>query len=344
MLTGKFTSIVFACLTVILLIGSAGTSPAATVPTKLNISMVTSTVVEEPFNTCFVQALERIKEAAPHGLTINFDISENVQTPDCERVLRQIAKTGKYDIIWAHSSYGDIVKKLHSDFPEIFWGISGAANEPAGGNTYYGDIYLHEAGYLLGMIAGSMTKSNVIGAVAGYPYPAVTVPVNGYIAGAKAINPDIKVKITFIESWFDPPKAKESALAQIAAGADFIYAERFGPFEACKEKGKYAFGHWVDQNSLAPEVVISSTMAIWDPVINHAIDQWWNHETKEAPYNAPDKIIIYSMKNGASDIAPYHKLSSVIPSSLKKMVEKKKQDIIEGKIVVPINAEKPSSN
>jgi basic membrane lipoprotein Med (substrate-binding protein (PBP1-ABC) superfamily) len=70
--------------------------------------------------------------------------------------------------------------------------------------------------------------------------------------------------MAYIESWFDPPKGKQSALAQIAAGADFIYAERFGPFETAKEKGKLAFGHFVDQNSLAQDIVVSSTIARWD--------------------------------------------------------------------------------
>ena len=124
----------------------------------------------------------------------------------------------------------------------------------------------------MGIIAGRLTKTNTIGTVISWPYPDENLPANGFINGAKSVNPEIKAKATYIDSWFNPPRAKEAALDQIAAGADFVYAERFGLFEACKEKGVYAFGHFVDQNSLAPEVVVSSTIARWDNCIKYDYD------------------------------------------------------------------------
>ena len=85
----------------------------------------------------------------------------------------------------------------------------------------------------------------------------------------------------------------------MAAGADFIYAERFGPFEAVSEKqGSFAFGHFVDQNSLAPEIVVSSAIAKWDPSISAAIDGWWAHAAEGATYNAPTERIVFTMKDG----------------------------------------------
>ena len=93
----------------------------------------------------------------------------------------------------------------------------------------------------------------MIGAVAAFPFPNVNLPLNGYIEGAKSVNPDVEAKVTYLESWFDPPKGRESAAAQLAAGADFIYAERFGPFEAVSEK----------QNSFASAT--SSTRTPWRP-------------------------------------------------------------------------------
>ncbi|MEA1927140.1 MAG: BMP family ABC transporter substrate-binding protein, partial [Candidatus Auribacterota bacterium] len=188
---------------------------------------------------------------------------------------------------------------------------------------------------LMGIMAGMMTKTNVIGAVAAYPYPQINLPINAYKAGAKSVNPDIKLKMTYIESWFDPPKAKQSALAQIASGADFVYAERFGPFEACKEKGIYGFGHWVDQNSMAPEVVLSSAVALWDPVMNKLVDIWWEHTTEGVPYDAPMEMIQYNMAEGASDIAPYHGLAVKVPEKVKNTVEKTRDAIKSGKLKVP---------
>ena len=304
-------------------------------PKDLKIGVVMLTVVEEPFNTMLLQGLERVQAEHPHGLNISWDLSENVPYPDCERVLKNYAKTGKYDIIWFHVSNPEAIKAAAKAYPDTMWVFSASGHKAIGGNAYWCDMYVHEPAYLMGIMAGMMTKTNILGAVAGYPYPQVNLPINAFKAGAKSVNPDVKLKMTYIESWFDPPKAKQSALAQIASGADFIYAERFGPFEACKEKGILGFRHWVDQNDMAPEVVLSSAVAFWDPVMNTIIDIWWDHVTKGMPFDAPMTIIQYGMAEGASDIAPYHGLASKVPPEVKKKVEQARADIKAGKLKVP---------
>ncbi len=281
--------------------------------------------------------MERLKKKKPHGLDIKWDVAEDIYIPDAERVFREYIKTGKYDIIWGHSAYTPALKKFYKEYPDMMWVVAGSGNEALGGNFYWVDIYNHEAAYLLGVIAGMMTKTDVIGVVAGFPSPDVNHTIHGFYQGAKSVNPRIKVKVTYIESWFDPPKAKESALAQIAAGADFIYAERFGPFEACKEKGVFGFGQYVDQNELSPSVVVSSMLARWDPVLDRIIEDWWNHKTKGIPYNGPTKRIAFYMHEGGSDIAPYHGLDSKIPQKVKNAVEKAKGDIKAERIVVGYN-------
>jgi basic membrane lipoprotein Med (substrate-binding protein (PBP1-ABC) superfamily) len=113
------------------------------------------------------------------------------------------------------------------------------------------------------MLAGGLTKSNKVGVVGGYPVPEVNRLVNAFIAGAKEVNPVVEVLVNFINSWFDPAAAKEAALAQIDAGADVLYAERFGVIEAAEEKGLFAFGNMSDQNEL-PEFVVSSP--VWNMI------------------------------------------------------------------------------
>lgn len=290
-----------------------------------------------------VQSLDRVKEEKPHGLMVNWDILENVSYPDAERVLRGLAKTGKYDIIWAHSAYSEAVEKMCRDFPDILFAFSGSGNTAIGGNAYWIYMYFKEPPYLLGILAGLMTKTNTIGAVASFPFPSITVPLNSFFSGAKAVNPDIKGVVTYIETWFDPPKAKEATLAQIAAGADFIFAERLGPVAACKEKGVYVFTIHVDQNYLGPEVVLSSTIAKWDPAALYLIDIWWDHVVKGTPYNAPMDKILFDMKDGAGDIAPYHSLASKVPDDIKKKVIQAREDILSGRLVVPLNEEKTTA-
>jgi basic membrane lipoprotein Med (substrate-binding protein (PBP1-ABC) superfamily) len=162
----------------------------------------------------------------------------------------------------------------------------------------------------------------------------VNLPLNAYIAGAKAVNPEIEAKVSYIESWFDPPKAKESASALIAAGADFIYAERFGPFEACREEGVWCFGHFVDQQSLAPDVVVTSPVARWDAAGMYIIDTWWDHVTQGTPYDAPGDRVFFSMGEGGSELAP---LGDMVPEDIVQMVEEAKSEVMSGDIEVPFN-------
>jgi basic membrane protein A len=325
--------------------GDGGGGGGATEPTELNVAMIFLNTVEEPYNTSFLQSWERIKEDQPNGLTINYEFTENVAPPDAERVLRELANSGQYDMIWAHSTYSDQVNPLAREFPDILWGYTGSGNEPQGGNAYWLDVFVHEPAYLMGIIAGTMTETNVVGSVAAFPFPNVNLPLNAYIEGARSVNPDVEAKTTYIESWFDPPKAKESAAAQIAAGADFIYAERFGPFEAVTEnEGTYAFGHFVDQSSLAPAVVVTSAIARWDPAIMVAIEDWWAHETEGADFAAPSDRIVFLMKDGGSDLASFHDLDAIVPQETKDAVEAARAAILDGSLEVPMNEEPVASD
>lgn len=313
---------------------------SGTEPTTLKIAILATTTAEEPWNTALLQAMDRVIAAKPHGLTISYTFQENIDTPDGERVFGELASTGEYGIIWGDSVYPDAIAAVAPQYPDMAFVGAGSGYDVTqmGENRYLVDVRIQEAAYLNGIIAGKMTKSNVIGAVASYPYTNVNAPLNGFIAGAKSVNPDVKVKMNYINSWYDPAKAKEAALSEIAAGADYIYAERFGPFEATSEKGVFAFGQYVDQNALAPETVVSSTLALWDPCINAIIDAWWNHQVNGTPYNASNESALYFlMKDGGSDIAPFHNFDSIIPQDVKDLVAATKADIISGKLVVEEN-------
>lgn len=328
----------------VMICGSWCQSEEAAAPKQVRIVVVQCHIKEVPWNTGLIQALERVVKEKPFGLEVKWDFMESVSNADVQRVMNELAKSDKYDIIWGHDPYPEAVKVLSKKYPDILWVLAGAGNEVIGSNVYWVDEFLHEAGYLCGMIAGMMTKTEVVSVVASFPYPPINLPVNGFFDGAKAVNPDVKGKVTYIESWLDPMKAKESALAQIAAGADFVYAERFGPFEACKEKGVGAFGHMVDQWDINPEVVVSSTMYIWDPLVKYVIKEWLNFKTTGKPLNAPQERIILTMKEGGVNIAPYHLWEEKIPQKVKEAVAQAKKDIISGKLVVPQRPEKAVSD
>jgi len=317
----------------------------AETPSELKIAVITTTPKEEPWNTVLLQALDRVVAEKPHDLEISYIFQELIATPDGERVMRDLASSGDYGIIWGHSVYPDAILNLAPQFPDIVFIGSGSGYEPMGDNAYWANMFVHESAYLLGMIAGSMTETNVIGAVAAFPFANVNMPIQGYKDGARAVNPDVTFLMNYLDSWYDPPQAKEFALAQIGAGADFIYAERFGPFEAANEMGVYAFGHYSDQNELAPDVVLSSAMAYWDPVAKYMIDAWWDYTVNDTPYDAPtDSAVYFLMAEGGTDIAPFHGFDDTIPQEVKDLVNETRQQIMDGTLTLDISDEEVTSD
>jgi basic membrane lipoprotein Med (substrate-binding protein (PBP1-ABC) superfamily) len=313
------------------------TEPAAAPePTEVRIAAVVL-FREESWTTALVQSLDRVVAAAPHGMKVTYEVTEDVPYPEGERVIRQLAQSGKFDIIWAHSTYAPAVKPLHGEFPDLLFEITGAGNEGIGSNVYWFDMSAYESAYLLGIMAGMLTESNTVGVVGEFPFPNVNSPMQAYLAGAKAVNPEVELVSTYIESWFDPPKAKEAALAQIGNGADLIYAMPVGPIDACVEEQVYCFGHYVDQHDVGPEVVLSSSVARWDPHLMTLIDIWRDHQINGTPYDAPLEPIIYSMAEGGTDIAPYHNLEGTVPEEVKAKVEEARQAILNGELEVQYN-------
>ena len=108
-------------------------------------------------------------------------------------------------------------RRVAKDYPEIAFAF-GSEFGPVGPNFSVFDNWIHEPAYLCGVIAGRLTRTNILGIVAAIPIGEVNRLTNAFKAGALSVNPDVRVKIAYIGSWFDPPKAKEAALAQIEAG------------------------------------------------------------------------------------------------------------------------------
>lgn len=307
-------------------------------PSELNIALVLEGVVEEGWNTAMINALDRITAEAPYGLALTYDIVENVAYADGERIGRELAGSGTYEMIIMHSAFVDGTNAIAPDFPEIAFGLSGSGNDLAiGGNVFWIDVFIHEPAYLMGIIAGSMTQTNQISAVAGFPFANVNAPVHAFIDGALSVNPDITHSVTYIESWFDAVTANESAIAQIAEGADMIYAERFGPVEAAANaEGVFAFGHFTDQSSLNPEIVLASAVANWDPAVMEIIDAWWALETEGTPFaaTAEQRIVFDSMVDGGSDITA---LSDSVPAEVATLVEETREAILAGELEIPFD-------
>jgi basic membrane protein A len=315
---------------------------AVETPKDVKIAVIMGSTLDEPWYKTLLAAFDRFNEDNEYGLTISYDYSENLWGDDAERAMRAYAETGEYDIIWAHTSYSDQVKNMMDEYPELMFVYSGSGNVGLGDNAYFIFAHIHECAYLLGVAAGNMTETNVVGAVAGFPYEDVNDVLNGFIDGAKSVNPDIQTKITFIESWWDPPKAKEATYALIAAGADLVYAERFGPFEALQETGTYGFGQYEDQYEMAPDVVVTSTLLAWDPHVDYILSEWWGHVVDGKPWAGTIDPVWFGMKEGGCDIAPFH--DDKASQEVQDAVMAARDSILNGEITVELNIEPPESD
>jgi len=308
--------------------------PALSAEKKLKVAAIFATPIEEPWDHQIHVALLK----AQKELGIEYKFSEKVQAADFSRVMREYAQGG-YELVLGDAFAAEREsRKTAKQFPKTAF-LFGSGAGPAEPNFGVFDNWIHEPAYLSGLIAGKMTKSNTIGAVAAMGIPEVNRLVNAFFAGAKEANPAIKKKVTFIGSFFDPPKAKEAAIAQIDAGVDVIYAERFGVIDAAKEKKIYAISNMSDQSDQGPDTVI--TGPVWDmyPTVEQAIKV-----VRAGVFTAQDYGDFSRMAKGGSTLAPYHKFDKLLPAEVKDLVEKKKTEILEGNFRVDVDENTPVSD
>ncbi|MFU0504407.1 BMP family protein [Pseudaminobacter sp. NGMCC 1.201702] len=311
-------------------------------PTTLKIAGILSAGKESPWEASLVNSMERVIAAKPHGLEIEVNYTENVYD-NAEQVFRTYAETGEYDILFGDTAYVDAIEKLKDEFPETMFVMSGSGNRGLGGNAYWLFIHAHEPAYVMGQLAGKLTKSNVVGAVSTFPAEDTNDQINAFFAGAKVANPKVEQKITFIQSWFDPTKSNEATSAQIAAGADMIY-QMSGAFEVCEDRGIGCFGNYVDMSSVAPKSIVASTVVKWDPHINWIIDEWWKFKTTGAKFDAPTEPRWFTWKEGSGDLVLNPAWEEKIPADVKTLAADTAKAIQSGEKQVELNLNEPKSD
>ncbi|MGE0799536.1 MAG: BMP family protein, partial [Lautropia sp.] len=197
---------------------------------------------------------------------------------------------------------------------------------------------IQEPAYLTGMIAGAMTKSNKIGMVGGYPIPEVNRLMNAFMDGARETNPKVEFSVSFINSWFDPPKAKEASFAMLDRGADILYAERFGVSDAAKERKALAIGNVIDTQSAYPDTVVASALWNMEPTIDRAIAA-----VKAGKFAAEDYGQYSMMKHKGSELAPLGTFASKVPKEVQDKVAARQKAILDGSFTVKVNDDQPKA-
>jgi basic membrane lipoprotein Med (substrate-binding protein (PBP1-ABC) superfamily) len=171
------------------------------------------------------------------------------------------------------------------------------------------------------------------------PIPEVNRIVNAFVAGVKETDPQATVKVSFINSFFDPAAAKQAAEAQVSAGADVLFAERAGVIEAAKESGIPVVGMMVDQQAEAPKNVVTSLVWNMRPTVEAVIGQ-----IKNGP-EAADLGEFSFMKAGGSMIAPINtSITGGVPADLVAAVEAKQAAIMDGSFTTPVDESAPKGS
>ena len=311
--------------------GASLAAGAIAQPAKLKVAAIYTVPVEQQWVSRIDKAL---KAAAARG-EIEYVFSENVANADYERVMRQYAEQGNALVVGESFAVEAAARKVAKDYPKTAF-LMGSSGKPQAPNFSVFDNYIQEPSYLTGMIAGGMTKSNKIGLVGGYPIPEVNRLMNAFIAGAREVNPKASFTVSFINSWFDPPKAKEAAFAMIDKGADLMYAERFGVSDAAKERKVLAIGNVIDTQDKYPETVVASALWHMEPTIDAALKA-----VKAGQWKAEDYGRFSLMKAGGGSLAPLGSFDDKLPAELKKRVAEREREIRAGQFTVKVNDEQP---
>lgn len=292
-----------------------------------------------PVQQKWVGTLHRALEAAKEAGEIEYTFSEKVANTDYVRVMREYAESGVQLIVGEAFGISKEARKVADDYPEIAF-VMGDPGVEYGSNFAVFDNWIHEPCYLMGMIAGTMTKTNKIGMVGGYPIGEVNRLFHAFMEGARSVNPDVEFKVSFIGSWYDPPKAKEFAFAQVESGVDVLYAERAGVVDAAREKGIVAFGNVNDMNKEenGTDVVVASALWHMENALNYAIEQ-----VKGGTFKAENYRDWTMMGKGGASLSPYYEFEERIPQDVRDSVDAKKEEILTGAFVVPVNDEEPKS-
>lgn len=301
---------------------------------KLIVFGAYATSIEEPWDGVIHQALLAAEEDG--RITYTWEDAIGYQG-DMARILQETAGgENPPDIIFG-DAFGneEAVREVAADYPEIAF-VFGSGLSPAEPNFSVFDNWIHEPAYLSGLLAGNLTETNIIGVVAGFSVPEVNRIVNAFIQGAREANPDIQVKVDFINSWFDPAVAKSVAQAQIEDGADMIFAERFGAQEAAQENGLRAFGNMSDQNAVAPDTIVTGPVWHMEPTVDYIIAQ-----VGAGIYTAQDLKDFSSMSKGGASLAPYHDFEEQLPESVKTLIETRQESIRSGLFRVNIDENVP---
>ena len=247
---------------------------------------------------------------------------ENVsEGPDSERSIEQLVRAGNKLIFTTSFGYMDPTLKVAKKYPNVHFEHATGYKRDKNMSTYSGRFY--EGRYIQGQIAAKMSKAGVLGYIGSFPIPEVISGINATMIGAQTVNPNIKVKIIWVNTWFDPGKEADAAKALLDQGADIIMQHTDSPaaMQIASERGKLAFGQDSEMIKFGPKAQLTSIIDNWAPYyiarVKADLDGTWKSE--DIWDGLKDKMVV---------MAPYTNM----PDDVKKAAEETEAAIKDGKL------------
>lgn len=308
---------------------SSSTEPAK----KLKVALILPGKKDDvSFNQAMYQGMMQV--AKEYSDKIEVKTIENVyQVADIEPALLDFASEG-YDVIFGHGfQFMEPIIKVAAKYPKTMFALG--TGYKTLDNTCVYDVELDAGGYVMGVMAASMSKNGKVGVIGGADVSEIFRGHEGFKYGAKSVNPNIEIQEVYTGDWTNSAAAKEAAISMYDSGVDIIWHSGdgigLGVVEAGKEKNKYVLGNVADQNTLAPNTVVSGVVYEWAPIIKNILDDVMNNNFT----NRKDKFYWINAANAGLSIAPYHGLEGSVPEDVKKKVEEAYKSLADGSLKLP---------
>lgn len=249
------------------------------------------------------------------------------EAADAERVFRDMVGQGNKLIFGTTFGYMEPMLKMVGEAKDVKFEHATGYKQADNMRTY--DSRTYEGAYMAGVIAGAMTKSNTLGVVGSIPIPEVIRNINSFTMGAQSSNPKIKVKVVWVNEWFNPPKETEAAQSLINGGADVLMqnTDSSAVLQTAEKNGKYAFGWDSDMTAYGPKAHLGSAVINWGPyyiaAVREVLDGKW---TAGAGKNS-----WWGVKEGAIDMVS---IADAVPAEVKAKIDTIKAGLKDGSFAI----------
>jgi len=275
---------------------------------------------------------------------------ENVaEGPDAERAIERLARDGCAIIFTTSFGFMEPTLKVAKKFPDVKFEHATGYKTADNVTTY--NAKFHEGRYVIGQIAAKMSKTGTAGYIVSFPIPEVVAGINAFLLGAQSVNPDFKVKIVWVNSWYDPGKEADAAKVLFGQGADIMvqHTDSTAAMQIAEEQGKHAFGQASDMIKFGPKAQLTAIVDNWAPYyirrVGDVMNGTWKSQSswdgmaegtvKMAPYtNMPDDVSKMATETAeAIKTGKLHPFKGPIANQAGEQVVKEGETLNDGQIL-----------